>query len=89
MKRYIIIAQAERNGASEDFIKFLEAGYNMERSLVYKNIVKSIKSNEDSLENYIERAGNFTKLLWEGNVEKAYRIADSKNSKILEESHDF
>jgi CRISPR/Cas system-associated protein endoribonuclease Cas2 len=89
MEKYTIIVHAERKDASEDFIKYLKEGYDMKRSLAYKNIVKSIKSDEDNLEDYIRRSGRFVTLLWEGKPEKAYNIADTENSRILEQSHKF
>jgi hypothetical protein len=87
VQKSVLLTEAERINASEEFLKFLEVGYDMNRSLSYKKVVKSVEKDDDSMENYVNRAGDFMTTLFKGDLEMAYRLADTTNSKILEEAY--
>lgn len=92
VSKSVLISEAESNGASEEFLKFLEAGYEMNvNSLVYGKIENAVSDEKEfpaDIESYMNHGGDFVRELWDGgDVKLIYNLADSKNSRILEKAY--
>lgn len=88
VQKSVIISEAESCGASDEFIKFLEAGYEKrDDSIVYSKIVRAVDNGE--LEACKNSGGDFMRSLWKGDtsLRRLYNIADTTNQEILEQAY--
>lgn len=86
----VLTSAAEKAGTSDKFIKYLEAGNESDySSLTYSKVVKSIKNENDSLDNYLQRSGHFMTALAneDKTLKEVYNLADNDNRKILKEAY--